>query len=49
LLRGFLLKKKKIDLVDAYILALSSQKGIKTVYSFDNDLKKNGLDLLTVQ
>ena len=44
-----LLKNKKIDLVDAYILAVSRQKGIKTVYSFDADLKKNGLELLTVK
>ncbi len=44
-----LLQNKKIDLVDAYILAVSRQKKIKTVYSFDNDLKKNGLELLKVQ
>lgn len=44
-----LLQNKKIDLVDAYILAVSHQKGIKTVYSFDNDLKKNGLELLAVK
>ena len=44
-----LLQNKKIDLVDAYILAVSHQKKIKTVYSFDNDLKKNGLELLKVQ
>ena len=44
-----LLQNKKIDLVDAYILALSRQKGIETVYSFDNDLKKNGLELLKVE
>ena len=44
-----LLQNKKIDLVDAYILAVSRQKGIKTVYSFDTDLKKNGLELLKVQ
>lgn len=44
-----LLQNKKIDLVDAYILALSRQKNIKTVYSFDADLKKNGLELLEIQ
>jgi predicted nucleic acid-binding protein len=44
-----LLQNKKIDLVDAYILAVSRQKKIKTVYSFDNDLKKNGLEQLKVQ
>ena len=44
-----LLQNKKIDLVDAYILSVSRQKKIKTVYSFDNDLKKNGLELLKVQ
>ncbi len=44
-----LLRNKKLDLVDAYILAVSRQKGIKTVYSFDADLKKNGLELLKVQ
>jgi len=44
-----ILQNKKIDLVDACIVALSRQKGIKTVYSYDNDLKKNGLDLLKVE
>ena len=44
-----LLQNTKIDLVDAYILAVSRQKGIKTVYSFDNDLKKNGLELVVVK
>lgn len=43
------LQNKKIDLVDAYILAVSHQKGIKTVYSYDNELKKNGLELLAVK
>ena len=44
-----LLQNMNIDLVDAYILAVSRQKGIKTVYSFDTDLKKNGLELLAVK
>nr|WP_168442530.1 PIN domain-containing protein [Pontiella desulfatans] len=44
-----ILQNKKIDLVDAYILALSRQKEIKTVYSYDNDLKKNGLELLKIE
>lgn len=43
------LKTKKIDLVDAYILAVSRRKSIHTVYSFDRDLKKNGLNLLSVE
>lgn len=43
-----ILQTRKIDLVDAYIVALSRRKGIKTVYSFDNDLKKSGLELLKV-
>ena len=44
-----ILKTKKIDLVDAYILAVSNRKSIRTVYSFDRDLKKNGLELLPVE
>lgn len=43
-----LLKSKNIDLVDAYILALSRRKNINTVYSYDKDLEKNGLELLTI-
>lgn len=43
------LKTKNIDLVDAYIVAVSRRKSIATVYSFDRDLKKNGLELLPVE
>jgi predicted nucleic acid-binding protein len=43
-----ILKTKNIDLVDAYILAVSRRKSIGTVYSFDRDLKKSGLELLPV-
>jgi len=44
-----ILKKDKIDLVDAYILSVSRRKSIRTVYSFDRDLKKHGLELLAVE
>ena len=39
------LKKKKVDLVDAYIYALSKKHGNSEIYSFDSDLKKLGLPL----
>ena len=44
-----ILQEKKIDLVDAYILAVSRRKSIGAVYSFDRDLQKNGLSLLPVE
>ena len=40
-----ILKKKKVDLVDAYIYALSKKHGNSEIYSFDSDLKKLGLTL----
>jgi predicted nucleic acid-binding protein len=43
-----ILKTTKIDLVDVYILAVSRRKSISTVYSFDQDLEKNGLELLRI-
>lgn len=43
------LKTKNIDLVDAYILAVSRRKSIGTVYSFDRDLQKSGLEMLPVE
>lgn len=39
------LKKKKVDLVDAYICALAKKRGDNTVYSFDKDIEKLGLGL----
>ena len=44
-----ILQTKKIDLVDAYLLAFSKKKGIKGVYSFDRDLKRGGLNLLEIK
>jgi len=43
-----ILQKKSMDLVDAYLIALSKEKGIKGIYSFDKDLEKSGLRLLEV-
>ena len=43
-----ILKTEKIDLVDAYLLAVSKKKNIKQIYSFDRDLSKRGLDALNV-
>ena len=43
-----LLQGKELDLVDAYILAYSKVKGLKGVYSYDQDLKKAGLALLPI-
>ena len=44
-----ILQEKNIDLVDAYLIASSKEKGIKGIYSFDKDLMKNGLQLLEVE
>jgi predicted nucleic acid-binding protein len=44
-----ILQKKKLDLVDAYLLAYAKKKGIKGVYSFDKDLSKYGLNLLEIR
>ncbi|EKD28864.1 MAG: PilT protein [uncultured bacterium] len=43
-----ILTSKKIDLVDAYLIAGCKKNNCDEVYSFDNDLKKCGLKLLTV-
>ena len=44
-----LLQMKKLDLVDAYLLAHAQAKGHKGVYSFDDDLRSCGLDLLPIE
>ena len=44
-----ILQIEKFDIVDAYLLAWSKQHGLDSVYSFDNDLKKNGLKLQKVK
>lgn len=44
-----ILQEKSIDLVDAYLIAYSKEKGIKGIYYFDKDLVKNGLNLLEVK
>ena len=43
-----LLTETRLDLVDAYILAYSKAKGLKGVYSFDQDLHRAGLELLPI-
>jgi predicted nucleic-acid-binding protein len=43
-----ILSTRKIDLVDAYLLAASKKNNCDEIYSFDNDLKKCGLKLLAV-
>ncbi len=44
-----ILQTERIDLVDAYLLALSKKKNIKRIYSFDRDLSKRGLDALDIK
>ncbi len=44
-----ILQGEKIDLVDAYLLALSRRKNIKRIYSFDRDLSKRGLEALDIE
>ena len=44
-----ILQTESIDLVDAYLLAISKKKNIKQIYSFDRDLSKRGLDALEVR
>ena len=44
-----LLLNNKIDLVDAYLIALAKEKGLDGVYSFDKDISKSGLSLLKVE
>ena len=43
-----ILQTEKIDLVDAYLLAISKKKNIKQIYSFDSDLSKRGLAALEI-
>ncbi len=44
-----ILQEKRIDLVDAYLIACSREKGVRGIYSFDKDLVKGGLELLEVK
>lgn len=44
-----IVQDKRIDLVDAYLMASSREKGIKSIYSFDKDLAKTGLKLLEIK
>jgi len=44
-----ILQDKKIDLVDAYLLAFAKKKGIHDVYSFDSDLSRYGLKLIEIK
>jgi predicted nucleic-acid-binding protein len=44
-----ILQDKKIDLVDAYLLAFAKKKGIHDVYSFDSDLYRHGLKLIEIK
>ncbi len=44
-----IIAEKKIDLVDAYLIAYSKERGIKGIYSFDKDLAKTGLTLLEIK
>ena len=43
-----ILQTEKIDLVDAYLLAISKKKNIKQIYSFDSDLSQRGLAALEI-
>lgn len=44
-----ILKTEKIDLVDAYLLALSKKKKLKGIFSFDKDLLKRGLKTIAIE
>jgi predicted nucleic acid-binding protein len=44
-----IIREKQIDLVDAYLIAYSNEKGIKGIFSFDKDLTKTGLNLLEIR
>jgi predicted nucleic acid-binding protein len=41
--------RKKVDIVDAWIVAYSAANGISGAYSFDRDLTKFGLELLKAE
>ena len=43
-----LVRRKRLSLVDAYLLAFCRENGIRQVYSYDKDLSKQGLQLITV-
>ena len=42
------LSERSVDLVDAYLAALCSSRQLKGVYSFDESLRKLGIELLSV-
>ena len=44
-----ILQTERIDLVDAYLLAFSKKKNMKSIYSFDRDLSKRGLNALDIE
>lgn len=44
-----LLTHKTIDLVDAYLVTASNEKGLEGVFSWDKDLSKTGLKLLEIK
>jgi predicted nucleic acid-binding protein len=41
-----ILAQRSTDLVDAYLAALCTQRGLKGVYSLDGSLRKLGIDIL---
>ena len=43
-----IIQDTKVDLVDAYLIALSKDKGIKEIYSFDKDMVRGGLKNLEI-
>ena len=43
------LSERAVDLVDAYLAALCSSRQLKGVYSFDEKLRKLGVELLPVE
>ena len=42
------LEEHNLDLVDCFLLSWTESRGIGGVYSFDKDLKKNGLSLYPI-
>ncbi len=43
-----ILREKKVDMVDAYLLVLAAKKGIHEIYSYDKNLSRQGLKLLEI-
>lgn len=43
-----LIQSSRLSLADAYLLALSKEKGIHSIYSYDRDFSRHGLKALEI-